>query len=45
MFLKKKRNFHETVHDGTVGIRETTGMKSRFVGHRFLKQGKNCVND
>jgi len=37
MFLKKKRNYRETVHDGAVG------MTSRLVG--FLKQAKNRVSD
>jgi len=48
MFLKKKRNCHETIHDGSVGLKETIydiaiGMKSRFVG--FFKQTMNCVSD
>jgi len=37
MFLKKKRNYHATVHDGAIG------MTIRFVG--FLKQAKNLVSD
>jgi len=37
MFLKKKSNYHETIHDGAVG------MTSRHVG--FLKQVKNRVID
>jgi len=37
MFLKKKRNYHETINDGAIGI------KSRLVG--FLKQAKNRVRD
>jgi len=37
MFLKKKRNYHETIHDGAIG------MTSRVVG--FLKQAKNRVSD
>ena len=33
MFLKKKCNYHETIHDGAIGIKETIwysaiGMKS-----------------
>ena len=23
MFLKKKRNYHKTIHDGAIGIKET----------------------
>ena len=34
-----KRNNYKTIHDGAVG------MKSRFVGHRFLKQARNRVSD
>ena len=34
---EKKRNYHETIHDGTVG------MTSRPAG--FLKQAKNRVSD
>jgi len=39
MFLKKK-NYHETIHDGAIGIKETiensaVSMKSRFVGQCF----------
>jgi len=37
MFLKTKRNYHETMHDGAIG------MTSRLVG--FLKQAKNRVSD
>ena len=36
-FLKKKRNYHETIHDGAIG------MTSRLVG--FLKQARNRVSD
>jgi len=50
MFLQKKRNYHETIFDDAIGITGTIedsaiGMKSRFVGHRFLKQAKNRVSD
>jgi len=50
MFLNIKTNFHETIHDGAIGMKgtiwnSTIGMKSRFVGHRFLTQGKNGVSD
>jgi len=43
MFLTKKRRYHETIHDDTIGMKETIcdgaiGMKSGFVGHRLLKQ-------
>ena len=36
MFLKKKENCHETIHDGAIGIKKTIldsaiGMKSRLV--------------
>jgi len=37
MFLRKKRNYHETIHNGA------TGMTSRLVG--FLKQTRNRVSD
>jgi len=37
MFLKKKINCHETIHNGSIG------MASRLVG--FLKQVKNRVSD
>jgi len=37
MFLKKKRNYYETIHDGA------KGMTSPLVG--FLKQAKNRVSD
>jgi len=37
MFSRKKRNYHETIHDGAVGV------TSRFVV--FLKQAKNRVSD
>jgi len=48
MFLKKKRNNHETIYDGAIGIKETfkdssLDMKSRLVG--FLKQVKDRVSD
>jgi len=48
MFLKKKRNHHETIYDGAVGIKgafydSPIDMKRRFVG--FLKQAKNRVSD
>jgi len=47
MFLKKKRNYHETLYDGAIGIKETfedssVDMKSRLVG--VLKQAKNRVS-
>jgi len=40
MFLEKKLNYHETIHDGAIGMKETIqdsalGIKSRFVRHRF----------
>jgi len=39
MFLKKKRNYHETIYDGAIGIKNfydsSIDMKSRLVG--FLK--------
>ena len=34
---QEKRNYHETIHDGAIG------MKSRLGG--FLKQAKNRVSD
>ena len=37
IFLKKKRNYHETIYDGAIG------MTSRLVG--FLKQAKNRMSD
>ena len=37
MFLKKKRNYHETIHDGAMY------MTNRPVG--FLKQAKNRLSD
>jgi len=37
MFLKKKRNYHEIIHDDVIG------MTSLLVG--FLKQAKNRVSD
>jgi len=48
MFLKKKRNYHETIHNGAIGVKETfwdsaMDTKSRLVG--FLKQAKNLVDD
>ena len=48
MFLKKKRNYHETIYDGAMDIKETfqdssIDMKSRLVG--FLKQAKNRLSD
>jgi len=48
MFLKKKRNYHETIYNGAIGVKQTfwdsaIDMKSRLVG--FLKQGKNRVSD
>ena len=48
MFLKKQWNYHETIHDGAIGIKETSqysaiGMKSRFVSHRFLKLAKKWL--
>jgi len=48
MFPKKKRNYHETIYNGAIGIKETfwdsaIDMKSRLVG--FLKQAKNRVSD
>jgi len=47
---KEKINYHETIHYGARGTKETIsdraiGMKSRFVGHRFIKQAKNGVSD
>ena len=48
MFLKKKRNYHETIYNSAIGVKETfwdsaIDMKSRLVG--FLKQAKNRVSD
>jgi len=48
MFLKKKRNYHETIYDRAIGIKETfkdsfADVKRRLVG--FLKQAKNRVSD
>jgi len=37
MILKKKRNYHETIHHGAIR------MKSLLVS--FLKQAKNRVSD
>jgi len=50
MFLYIKTNYHETIHDGAIGIKGTIydsaiGMKSRLVGHCFLTQAKNHVSD
>jgi len=47
MFFKKKRNYHEIIYDGAVGIKETfwdnaIDMKSRLVG--FL-QAKKRLSD
>jgi len=39
MFIKKKINYHETIHDSAIV------MKSRFTGHHLLKQDKNRVSD
>ena len=49
MFLTKKRRYHETIHDDTIGMKETIcdgarGMKSGFVGQRLLKQHRNCAS-
>ena len=50
MFLKKKWNYYETIHDGGIGQKETIyygaiGKKSLFIGHRFLKHAKNRGRD
>jgi len=50
MFLKKKRNRHESIYDGSIGIKETflgssIDMKSRLVLVGFVKQVKNRVSD
>jgi len=37
MFLKKKRNYHQPIHDGAIGL------TSRLVG--FLKHAKNRVSE
>jgi len=47
---QEKRNYHETTHDGAIGIKEITcdraiDMKRWFVGHHFFKQAKNRVSD
>ena len=47
MFLKNKRNYHETIYDSAIGITETfydnpVDMKIRLVD--FLKEAKNRVN-
>jgi len=47
MFLKNKRNYHETIYDSAIGIEETfydnpVDMKIRLVD--FLKEAKNRVN-
>jgi len=39
MLLKQKREFHKTIHDGAIG------MKNPLVGYRFLKQAKSRVSD
>jgi len=44
----EKRNYHETIYDGAIDIKETfqnssIDMKSRLVD--FLKQAKNRVSD
>jgi len=41
---------NETIYDGPRALKETIwysaiDMKSLFVGHRFLKQGKTCWSD
>ena len=45
---QENRNYHETIYDGAIGIKETfedssMGMKNLLVG--FLKQAKNRVID
>jgi len=45
---QEKINYHETIYDGAIGIKETfwdssIDVKSRLVG--FLKQAKNRVSD
>ena len=45
---QEKRNYHETIHDGAIGIKDTIqdsakGMKSWLVGHCL--QAKNRVID
>ena len=45
---QQKRNYHETIYDGAIGIKETLedssmDMKSRLID--FLKQAKNRVID
>jgi len=45
---QQKRNYHETIYDGAIGIKETfedssMHMKSQFIS--FLKQAKNRVID
>jgi len=49
MFLKKRRNYHKTIHGDAIGIKEiiqysSTRAKSRFVDRRF-SQAKNRVSD
>ena len=48
MFLNKKRNYHETIYNGAIGIKtnfwdSTIDMKSRLVG--FLKQAQIRMGD
>jgi len=40
---QENRSYQETIRNEAIGIKEvnsTIGMKSRFVGHRFMKQAK-----
>jgi len=48
MLLKKKRNYHETIHDAAIGLKEAMwesplGIKSRFVGHCFFKSSQESL--
>jgi len=50
MFFTIKTNYHETIHNGSIGIKGTIwdsalGMKCQNVGQRFLTLAKNRVND
>jgi len=43
MFLKKKRNYHEIIYDGAIGIKETfsdssVDMENRLVSFKTSKR-------
>jgi len=48
MFLKKKRNYHEIIHGGAIGIKNYLGERysheTPVCTRRCLKQAKNRVS-